>query len=114
MEPTHLEYIIYYRLVYIKVVDMWNVTKILAYHTPENPGDTTIRVKADGPLGIAAIYVYDSTDVTPLPPAAIAPRGRSSASRELQGMGRRKRLQKQRCRRQDDADKNLRDVRRKM
>jgi hypothetical protein len=62
-----VHYIIYYRLVYIKVVNMWNVTNILAYHTPENPEDTTIRVKADGPLGIAAIYVYDSSDVTPLP-----------------------------------------------
>jgi hypothetical protein len=63
-----VHYIIYYRLVYIKVVNMWNVTNILAYHTPENPEDTTIRVKADGPLGIAAIYVYDSSDVTSLPP----------------------------------------------
>jgi hypothetical protein len=74
MVTYHLKYIIYYRLVYIKVVDMWNVTNILAYHTPENPEDTTIRVKADGPLGIAAIYVYDSSDVTPLPPPP-RPRG---------------------------------------
>jgi hypothetical protein len=73
MEPYSVNYIIYYRLAYIKVVDMWNVTKILAYHTPENPGDTTIRVKADGPLGIAAIYVYDSTDVTQLPPPPSPP-----------------------------------------
>jgi hypothetical protein len=71
--PHSFHWINFYRLAYIKVVDLWNVTNILAYLAPENPEDTTIRVKADRPLGIAAIYVYDSTDVTQLPAPYIRP-----------------------------------------
>jgi hypothetical protein len=47
---------------------MWNTTNTLAYLTPKNTGDVTIRVKADRPLGIAAMYIYDSTEATPPPP----------------------------------------------
>jgi hypothetical protein len=68
-----LYYRTYYRLSYIKVVDMWNTTNVIAYATPSTTGDVTIQVKADRPLGIAAMYIYDSTQVTPPPPAPPPP-----------------------------------------
>jgi hypothetical protein len=59
-------YSVHYRLSYIKVVDMWNTTNVIAYVT----GNSTVQVRADRPLGIAAVYVYSGTTVSapPAPP----------------------------------------------
>jgi hypothetical protein len=53
-----------YKLAYIKVVDMWNTTNVIAYVT----GNSTVQVRADRPLGIAAVYVYSGTTVSAPPP----------------------------------------------
>ena len=57
-------YMVAYRLAYTKVVDLWNTTNILAYVE----GPQTVYVKADRPLGIAAVYVFDSVSSTVPPP----------------------------------------------
>jgi hypothetical protein len=59
-------YSVHYKLAYIKVVDMWNTTNVIAYVT----GNSTVQVRADRPLGIAAVYVYSGTTVSapPAPP----------------------------------------------
>ncbi|MEM0384821.1 MAG: hypothetical protein QXV27_08245 [Candidatus Caldarchaeum sp.] len=57
----------YYRLAYIKVVDLWNTTNILAFS--EGNG---VNVKIDRPVGLAAVYVYDRT-VGHLPPPPSPP-----------------------------------------
>jgi hypothetical protein len=59
-----------YKLAYIKVVDLWNTTNVIAYVR----GNSTVQVKADRPLGIAAVYVYSGTTVT-APPAPPNPGG---------------------------------------
>jgi hypothetical protein len=57
-------YRVNYKLAYIKVVDMWNTTNVIAYVT----GNSTVQVRADRPLGIAAVYVYSGTTVEAPPP----------------------------------------------
>ena len=57
-------YIIAYKLAYVKVVDLWNTTNTLAYVE----GPQTVYVRADRPLGIAAVYVFDSVSSTVPPP----------------------------------------------
>jgi hypothetical protein len=57
-------YRVNYKLSYIKVVDMWNTSNVIAYVT----GNSTVQVRADRPLGIAAVYVYSHTTVEAPPP----------------------------------------------
>jgi hypothetical protein len=57
-------YRVNYKLSYIKVVDMWNTTNVIAYVT----GNSTVQIRADRPLGIAAVYVYSGTTVRAPPP----------------------------------------------
>jgi hypothetical protein len=57
-------YRIAYKLAYVKVVNYWNTTEILAY----TDGSSTLYVKADRPLGIAAVYVFDGVSETRPPP----------------------------------------------
>jgi hypothetical protein len=59
----------YYGLAYVKVVDLWNTTNVLAFKT--GGGDFVVRV--DRPIGIAAVYTYDRTDQR-LPPPPPPPR----------------------------------------
>jgi len=56
----------YYRLAYIKAVDMWNTSNVLAF---KNTGEgRVLNVKIDRPTGLAAVYVYDRTVVSLPPP----------------------------------------------
>lgn len=59
-----------HRLAYVAVVDLWNTTNVIAYST-----NGTLRVYADRPLGIAAVYTYDRTDerLPPPPPPPSSP-----------------------------------------
>jgi hypothetical protein len=57
-------YMIAYKLAYIKVVNYWNTTETLAY----TDGSSTLYVRADRPLGIAAVYVFDGVSETRPPP----------------------------------------------
>jgi hypothetical protein len=57
-------YSIAYKLAYVKVVNYWNTTQILAY----TDGSSTLYVRADRPLGIAAVYVFDGVSETRPPP----------------------------------------------
>jgi hypothetical protein len=57
-------YKIAYKLAYIKVVNYWNTTETLAY----TDGSSTLYVRADRPLGIAAVYVFDGVSETRPPP----------------------------------------------
>jgi hypothetical protein len=57
-------YKIAYKLAYIKVVNYWNTTETLAY----TDGSSTLYVRADRPLGIAAVYVFDDVSETRPPP----------------------------------------------
>jgi hypothetical protein len=54
----------WYKLAYVKVVDLWNTTNVLAFKT--GGGDFVVRV--DRPIGIAAVYTYDRTDQRLPPP----------------------------------------------
>jgi hypothetical protein len=55
----------YYNLAYIKVVDLWNTTNVLAFKT----GANDFVLKVDRPIGIAAVYTYDrSVEKLPPPP----------------------------------------------
>jgi hypothetical protein len=65
-------YRIAYKLAYIKVVNYWNTTETLAY----TDGSSTLYVRADRPLGIAAVYVFDdvSQTIPPPPPPPPPPR----------------------------------------
>jgi hypothetical protein len=67
-------YRVSYKLAYIKVVDMWNTTNVIAYVK----GNSTVQVRADRPLGIAAVYVYSGTTVEapPPPPPPQEPHGK--------------------------------------
>jgi hypothetical protein len=60
----------YYNLAYIKVVDLWNTTNILAF---AGNGETRIDVKVDRPIGVAAVYTYDRTEVYIPPPQPPGP-----------------------------------------
>jgi hypothetical protein len=62
-----------YKLAYIKVVDLWNTTNVLAFRTDAN----NFVVKVDRPIGIAAVYTYDRT-VERLPPPPPPPPGREN------------------------------------
>ncbi|MEM4179704.1 MAG: hypothetical protein QXJ55_08550 [Candidatus Caldarchaeum sp.] len=66
LNPGFLVYYIfdYYRLAYIKAVDMWNTSNVLAF----SGGGNVLRVKIDRPVGLAAVYVYDRTVANPPPP----------------------------------------------
>jgi hypothetical protein len=57
-------YMIAYKLAYVKVVNYWNTTETLAY----TDGSSTLYVRADRPLGIAAVYVFDGVSETRPPP----------------------------------------------
>jgi hypothetical protein len=57
-------YKIAYKLAYIKVVNYWNTAETLAY----TDGSSTLYVRADRPLGIAAVYVFDGVSETRPPP----------------------------------------------
>jgi hypothetical protein len=57
-------YRIAYKLAYIKVVNYWNTTETLAY----TDVPLTLYVRADRPLGIAAVYVFDGVSETKPPP----------------------------------------------
>jgi hypothetical protein len=63
----------YYALAYVKVVDLWNTTNVLAFKT----GGGDFIVKVDRPIGIAAVYTYDRT-VERLPPPPPPPPGREN------------------------------------
>jgi hypothetical protein len=65
-------YRIAYKLAYVKVVNYWNTTETLAY----TDGSSTLYVRADRPLGIAAVYVFDdvSQTIPPPPPPPPPPR----------------------------------------
>jgi hypothetical protein len=65
-------YKIAYKLAYVKVVNYWNTTETLAY----TDGPSTLYVRADRPLGIAAVYVFDGVSETiPPPPPPPPPAG---------------------------------------
>jgi hypothetical protein len=55
-----------YKLAYIKAVSLFNTTEVLAYVRGNET--STIHIKADRPIGLAAVYAYDSTDVYIPPP----------------------------------------------
>jgi len=56
----------FYKLAYIKVVDLWNTTNVLAFKTDAN----VFVLKVDRPIGIAAVYTYDrSEEKLPPPPS---------------------------------------------
>jgi hypothetical protein len=55
-----------YRLAYIKAVSLFNTTEVLAYVRGNET--STIHIQADRPIGLAAVYIYDSTDARLPPP----------------------------------------------
>jgi hypothetical protein len=63
----------YFDLAYIKVVDLWNTTNVLAYVDGRN--SNTVALRVDRPIGIAAVYVYSRTEarLPPPPPPPIHP-----------------------------------------
>ena len=62
----------YFDLAYIKVVDLWNTTNVLAYVNGRD--GNTVALRVDRPIGIAAVYVYSRTTAR-LPPPPPPPRG---------------------------------------
>jgi len=60
-----------FRLSYIKVVDLWNTTNVLAYVSGDQ--GSTIRVKVDRPVGLAAVYVFSRSEGNPPPPPTPPP-----------------------------------------
>jgi hypothetical protein len=58
----------FYRLAYIKAVNLWNTTEVVAY--VKGSETNTIRFKADRPIGLVAVYTYYSsaTYIPPPPP----------------------------------------------
>ena len=58
----------FYRLAYIKAVNLWNTTEVVAY--VKGSETDTIRFKADRPIGLVAVYAYHSsyTYIPPPPP----------------------------------------------
>jgi hypothetical protein len=61
-----------YRLAYIKAVSLFNTTEVLAYVRGNET--STIHIRADRPIGLAAVYAYDSTDIyIPPPPPPPSP-----------------------------------------
>jgi hypothetical protein len=65
----------YFDLAYIKVVDLWNTTNVLAYVDGRN--SNTVALRVDRPIGIAAVYVYSRTTAR-LPPPPPPPPGREN------------------------------------
>jgi hypothetical protein len=65
----------YFDLAYIKVVDLWNTTNVLAYVDGRN--SNTVALRVDRPIGIAAVYVYSRTEAR-LPPPPPPPPGREN------------------------------------
>jgi hypothetical protein len=65
----------YFDLAYIKVVDLWNTTNVLAYVDGRN--SNTVALRVDRPIGIAAVYVYSRTEAR-LPPPPPPPPGRQN------------------------------------
>ena len=67
----------YYRLAYIKVVDLWNTSNVLGFfdasNSPSTPYEALIRMRIDRPVGVAAVYVYSHTVEELLPPAVGSP-----------------------------------------
>jgi hypothetical protein len=62
----------HYRLAYIKAVSLFNTTEVLAYVMGNE--NSTIHIQADRPIGLAAVYAYDSTDIyIPPPPPPPSP-----------------------------------------
>jgi hypothetical protein len=55
-----------YKLAYIKAVSLFNTTEVLAYVRGNET--STIHIQADRPIGLAAVYAYDSTDIYIPPP----------------------------------------------
>jgi hypothetical protein len=55
----------FYRLAYIKAVNLWNTTEVVAY--VKGSETNTIRFTADRPIGLVAVYTYHST-YTYIPP----------------------------------------------
>jgi hypothetical protein len=64
----------YFDLAYIKVVDLWNTTNVLAYVDGRN--SNTVALRVDRPIGIAAVYVYSGTEARLPPPPPPPIRGR--------------------------------------
>jgi hypothetical protein len=58
----------HYKLAYIKAVSLFNTTEVLAYVRGNET--STIHIQADRPIGLAAVYAYDSTDIYIPPPPA--------------------------------------------
>ena len=56
----------HYKLAYIKAVSLFNTTEVLAYVMGNET--STIHITADRPIGLAAVYAYDSTDIYIPPP----------------------------------------------
>jgi hypothetical protein len=56
----------HYKLAYIKAVSLFNTTEVLAYVRGNET--STIHIRADRPIGLAAVYAYDSTDIYIPPP----------------------------------------------
>jgi hypothetical protein len=62
----------HYKLAYIKAVSLFNTTEVLAYVRGNET--STIHIQADRPIGLAAVYAYDSTDIyIPPPPPPPSP-----------------------------------------
>jgi hypothetical protein len=55
-----------YTLAYIKAVSLFNTTEVLAYVRGNET--STVHINADRPIGLAAVYAYDSTDIYIPPP----------------------------------------------
>jgi hypothetical protein len=64
----------YFDLAYIKVVDLWNTTNVLAY--VDGRDSNTVALRVDRPIGIAAVYVYSRTEARLPPPPPPPIRGR--------------------------------------
>ncbi len=59
-----------YRLVYIKAVDLWNTSNVLALFDVggSGSGNAVFSIVVDRPTGIAAVYVYSHTIIWRPPP----------------------------------------------
>ena len=65
----------YFDLAYIKVVNLWNTTNVLAY--VDGRGGNAVALRVDRPIGITAVYVYSRTEAR-LPPPPPPPPGREN------------------------------------
>ena len=62
-----------YQLAYIKAVNLWNTTEVLAFLDTSQGEGGTIELKVDRPVGLAAVYIFDRV-VEHLPPPPPPPR----------------------------------------